>query len=182
MSGIIWKGKGNTCFNCSSICSISYVVLGGKILCLDCYDGNKKFKKKNDTNAYKDKQRKASAYSKELKRKKTDSERKFERILNKTGFKYSCQRSFIAGDSFYICDYVLSEPVSIVFEIDGGYHNTIGQKYKDQKKDEYLRGRKFNVVRITNQRVDTLTVEELKQIIEKNNRKGGLQKFETDRY
>lgn len=181
-----WKAGRKTCFNCSTVCTIRYVVLSSKILCLDCYDGthltrSAMAKKKGDT-SFKDKQRKSEVYAKELKRKKTDSERKFERLLNKTGFKYSCQRPFIAGEAFYICDYVLKEPISIVFEIDGGYHNTPEQSAKDHQKDEYLRARKFNVVRITNQRAGTLTLEELMQIIEKNNRKGGLQKLETDRY
>lgn len=172
------------CTVCSKRCTDTYVVFKSKILCLNCYTAKHVAVTTghNTTPAFKDKQRKADRYSKQNRRKKTPSELKFESILKKTGIKYTAQRAFIAGDAFYICDYVLERPYSIAFEIDGEYHESNHQRLKDDKKDEYLRSRKFNVVRISNKRVETLTVSELMAIIKKNYRSGGLQKHETDRY
>lgn len=90
----------------------------------------------------------------------TTAELKFKDKLDKCGIRYIFQKGFIAGNGYYIVDFYLPKPYKLCIEIDGGYHDTIGQKYKDGYKNRYLiEERGFRVLRIKNEDVDSFDIE-----------------------
>ena len=90
----------------------------------------------------------------------TNSEITFKNKLDLLGIRYLFQKGFISGNGYYFVDFYLPKPYKVCVEIDGGYHNTIEQKYKDSKKDRYLiEERNFKVLRIKNEDVEKFDIE-----------------------
>jgi very-short-patch-repair endonuclease len=60
----------------------------------------------------------------------------------------------------------LPKPYKLCIEIDGDVHDSFEQKIKDNKKDWYLKNlRKFNVLRLTNEKAELITIDELKKVL-----------------
>jgi len=98
--------------------------------------------------------RKTVRYRKKiLKQRATPSETIFRKRLDDAGIHYQFQKGFISGKFYCFVDFYLPSPKKICIEIDGGYHNTPEQQKKDFAKDQYLKGRKFKVIRIKNEDV-----------------------------
>lgn len=69
------------------------------------------------------------------------------------------QKGFYKGEFHCIVDFYLPKPLKTCIEIDGGYHDTPKQKYKDYWKDKYLTEvRGFKVIRIKNEDVKNFDV------------------------
>ena len=112
---------------------------------------------------YKDKQRLCSKRTLELKSNLTEAEKRVKELFIALGVKHKTQKGFIKGDFFCIADFYLPFPYCAVVEVDGGYHNSAGQVYRDVKKDEYYRSRRFRVLRITNDVAMSMTESDLKK-------------------
>lgn len=96
----------------------------------------------------------------------TKSELLFKDILDNLNIRYLFQKGFTAGKGFYIVDFYLPSPYKICIEIDGGYHNTPIQIFKDKNRTKYLEeSRGFKVIRFTNDEVTKLTLEQIKERI-----------------
>ena len=103
--------------------------------------------------------------TKNLKEKLTPAETIFAQKLEAIGVRYISQKGFIAGDYFCIVDFYLPRPIKVCVEIDGGYHNTENQRNRDARKDAYLRGRGFRVIRLTNREVSQITQEKIQALL-----------------
>jgi very-short-patch-repair endonuclease len=112
---------------------------------------------------YKDKQRLCSKRTLELKSNLTEAEKRVKELFIALGVKHKTQKGFIKGDFFCIADFYLPFPYCAVVEVDGGYHNNAGQVYRDVKKDEYYKSRRFRVLRITNDVAMSMTESDLKK-------------------
>ena len=95
----------------------------------------------------------------------TPSELRMRKLLEKLGVFYQFQKGFIAGGVMYIVDFYLPHPYKLVIEVDGGYHQEPIQQFKDAKRDAYFQWRGFNVLRIRNEEVATLTKIQLRKLI-----------------
>lgn len=85
----------------------------------------------------------------------------FKKKLDDFGIKYIFQKGFIQGTLTCIVDFYIPSPHKICIEIDGGYHDTKTQKKKDKYRDDYLRKRGFNVVRIKNEDVKDFNIKSI---------------------
>lgn len=81
----------------------------------------------------------------------TPSELKFRRILELENISHSFQHVYVYSWKHYILDFLVGD---IVFEIDGGYHNTEEQKLKDKERDYRLSVGGLKVVRIQNKQAE----------------------------
>lgn len=112
--------------------------------------------------SFKDKQKTLFKRQKELRLKPTASELIFKERLDELGISYIFQKAFIAGDYYCIVDFYLPKPYKIVFEIDGGYHDTKEQQIKDYYRDKYLQDKRgFKAIRIKNEDVTTVDIKKL---------------------
>lgn len=80
---------------------------------------------------------------------RTKAERAFLYQLKQTDINYKFQKGFIAGCNFAITDFYFPDYKTVI-EIDGGYHNTPKQQYRDKTRTAYLNNRGIKVIRITN--------------------------------
>lgn len=111
---------------------------------------------------YKEKQRLCAKRTLELKSNLTESERRVGELLVSLGVKHKTQKGFIKGDFFCIADFYLPFPYCTVIEVDGGYHNSSSQVYRDLKKDEYYKWRRIRVLRITNDVAMSMTESDMR--------------------
>lgn len=114
---------------------------------------------------FKIKQKLCAQYRRELKERITAQEYKVMSLLEKHNIRFMFQKGFIAGDNFVIADFYLPRPLKLVIEIDGYYHETEKQKKRDKNKDWYYSQRRFKVLRIKNEQIDSLSDDELLKII-----------------
>lgn len=110
------------------------------------------------------KQSKCSKYRRDLLHKTTNSEKITKIMLEELGIKFIEQKGFIQGNYFCIVDFYIPL-LRLCLEIDGGYHSQEQQIRKDFRKDNYLRDRGFNVLRITNEQISIFKKEDLLKII-----------------
>lgn len=101
-----------------------------------------------------------SKYKKELIKKSTKSELIFKNRLDKIGLKYIFQKGFLAGKTFVIADFYIPEK-KLVIEIDGSIHYLKYVAFRDKLKDEYYKTRRFNVIRIKNENVESFDLNEI---------------------
>ena len=85
--------------------------------------------------------------ARKLRKDPTKAERYLWHILRSKGTGVKFRRQAIIGS--YIVDFVCFEK-KLIIEIDGGQHN---QSKADSKRDEWLRGQGFNVIRFWNNEV-----------------------------
>lgn len=104
---------------------------------------------------FQDKQRTLFERKARLLRRETPSEKTFRLRLERAGVDFIPQKAFIQGGGYYFVDFYLPKPLKVCVEIDGGYHDDAEQAESDRRKDAYLRGRGFTVVRIRNEDVET---------------------------
>lgn len=96
----------------------------------------------------------------------TESELILKNKLDKLRIKNMFQKGFWKGDFSCIVDFYLPKPYKIVIEVDGEYHTTEKQKYRDSFKDKYLtEERGFNVIRLSNEEAKNITLHDLKFLI-----------------
>ena len=116
---------------------------------------------------FKDKQKTVNKRLITLRSKATQSEIIFKDKLEGLKYKFIFQKSFIKGDFYCIVDFYLPAPKKLCIEIDGGYHNTPEQVRKDNYRDIYLtKERKFKVLRLTNEEAITISLDNLKILID----------------
>lgn len=109
----------------------------------------------------------ANKFREDLIKKQTDSEKRFKIFLNRIGVKYEFQKIIFYDSSFYIVDFYLPSR-KIVFEIDGGYHNSKEQKSKDNKRTGIIKNYGVKkVYRFTNEETTNTSecVSRLKHIL-----------------
>jgi len=116
---------------------------------------------------YKDKQRLCSKRTRDLKKAFTESENHVAKLLSELGVKHKKQKGFIKGDFFCIADFYLPAPYCAVIEVDGGYHTTPKQQYRDVMKDEYYRWRRFRILRITDEQAMSMDSIALKDELDR---------------
>lgn len=113
---------------------------------------------------------KAVIFQKQNKKKQTRSERKMAGYLNKNKFNFEPQKIFFYGEErqyFYLSDFYLPDQ-QIVIEVDGKYHNAPEQQKRDWYKDQhYTKRLKLKLLRITNDKLSSLSVRSFKEILEK---------------
>ena len=104
-------------------------------------------------------------YRKELSEKTTPMERKAEGYLRQLGISHRSQVGISNGPSFYIMDFHLPKPYRINLEIDGGYHRR--QVAYDRKRDHFMTMMRRRVVRITNEEMEKMSLNEFNIVLEK---------------
>lgn len=87
-----------------------------------------------------------------LRARMTDAERKLWSVLRGNQFGAHFRRQVPQGP--YYCDF-LSVKAMLVVEVDGSQHYTREGLAYDNKRDAYLRGRGFRVIRFSNAEVLT---------------------------
>ena len=88
---------------------------------------------------------KINTLARNLRKRSTDTERflwKYLRTKQLEGFKFRRQQPI----GSYIVDFVCFEK-KIVIEADGGQHSESREREKDKKRDKWLRGQGFKVLR-----------------------------------
>ncbi len=105
-------------------------------------------------------------YQKKLRKNKTSSEKEFEKKLRSFEIKFISQKAFKFNDKNYIADYFLTK-TNVIIEIDGGYHATDLQSYKDRERDRIFAANGFKVIRLKNNEINDLTKTKLNFLITK---------------
>ena len=121
-------------------------------------------------------QEKAEEFRADLIKKQTPSEAKFKIILKELNIKYEFQKIFYTETTFYIADFYIPEH-NIVIEVDGGYHSTLEQKKKDNKRTAKLIEDIEGVYRIKNEVVENIDLA--KKIVKEFLVKAEKEKLET---
>ena len=80
----------------------------------------------------------------------TESEKVLWNALRENIQGYRFRRQHAIGQ--YIADFVCL-PARLVIEVDGGYHHSREQQDKDNIRTDYLEGKRFHVVRFSNEEV-----------------------------
>lgn len=94
-------------------------------------------------------------YGEKLRNKQTKAESLFGEILTKLELHFKAQKGLYKDhDTFCFCDFYLPRPYRVAIEIDGGYHFTPTQIRKDKKKEQYILGRRYHVIRFKNEDVE----------------------------
>ena len=88
--------------------------------------------------------------AKELKKFPTEAETLLWEYLRNRQLGAKFNRQHIIGD--YIVDFVCIEK-GLIVEVDGGYHNTAGQREADANRSEELARIGFEVIRFSNEEV-----------------------------
>ena len=103
---------------------------------------------------YKRKQSRNNKYLIELRNKATPAELKMIDVLDELGYDYIFQKGFFGAKYHCIVDFYLPKPYGLCIEVDGKYHNNVGQLIKDKRREKFLRYiRRFNLLRINNEYV-----------------------------
>ena len=98
----------------------------------------------------------------------TEPEKKLWERLSKNqieGLKFRRQHPIL----FYIADFYC-HALHLIIEIDGGYHDTIEQKVKDDERTEHLKSNGITLIRFSNEEVLNNmdgVIEEIIRIIHK---------------
>lgn len=95
----------------------------------------------------------------------TDAEKiLWEKLRNKNfeNFKFRRQHPI----QLYIADFYCHE-LKLIIEIDGGYHETAAQREKDFERSEILNFNGLEIIRFTNQQIQSNLPEVLRIISEK---------------
>lgn len=109
----------------------------------------------------------ADKYRKDLIKKQTNSEKVFKAKLKSLGIKYEFQKIVFDGDKFYIVDFYIPK-LKLVIEIDGGYHTTKDQIYKDKVRISRLSILGYKrVSRFTNEEAISIKDFKIKEILNK---------------
>lgn len=100
-------------------------------------------------------------YRNELEKNATVSEMVFRKRLRSARIKHEFQR--VLGP--FIVDFWVARKM-LVIEIDGGYHDTSGQRAYDNRRDAFFQGFGITTIRIPNEQVHSWPIEIIKNIPE----------------
>ncbi len=114
---------------------------------------------------YKDKQKTLYKRVISLRRRATPSEKHLINILEESEIEYIFQKGFIKGNYYCIVDFYIPRPYKLCIEVDGGYHLTDEQQKRDERKDKYLISRRLKILRLKNEQVDMLSIDEFNKMI-----------------
>lgn len=110
-------------------------------------------------------QRLASQYKKELRKKATPSEKKVYSILRVLYPSVQFQKAFISGPNIIIVDFYIPFPLGIVIELDGSHHYKGIQLAKDKSRDKWLKEKGLKVIRIKNKEIKNIDWKSLVETI-----------------
>jgi very-short-patch-repair endonuclease len=110
-----------------------------------------------DNSFIKEKQRLLAKYQLNMRCSPTPSEGIFESLLKEMNLPYKAQKGFFAKHkSFTILDFWLGRPYRVAIEIDGLYHTYPDVVLKDKAKEDYLKQRRFHLIRFKNEDLSDL--------------------------
>jgi len=119
-------------------------------------------KEKTKKEVYADKQRTLERRKIKLREHATEHELFFEYNLKRLKIKHQFQKGVIDKDHFMIPDFFI-QSLNMVVELDGGYHYSSKQQYRDYYKDKHYEERGFRILRMKNEDVYSFDFEELKK-------------------
>jgi cyclase len=100
-----------------------------------------------------------------LRKNATPSELKFKQLLDDAKIEYVFQKPLLTTYKYYIVDFWFKKHLLII-EIDGSVHNNLDQVKKDIFKDKYITEKRgFRIIRLTNEQVNNMSVEDVKKIV-----------------
>jgi len=88
----------------------------------------------------------------------TPQELKVKTALDTIRAEYVFQKEISYVDQVRFVDFYLPEPLALIIEVDGGYHDTEDQKVKDADREDFIKYvyPRAEFFRITNRHVDDL--------------------------
>lgn len=114
---------------------------------------------------YADKQRTLERRKTKLRIRATEHELFFEYNLKRLKIKHQFQKGVIDKDHFMIPDFFIPS-LNMVVELDGGYHYSSKQQYRDYYKDKHYEERGFRILRMKNEDIYTFDFDELKKSVD----------------
>lgn len=123
---------------------------------------NPKKKVVDNKKAYADKQRTLEKRKAQLRMNATEHEIYFWYQLKKLSIPHLFQKGVIDGDNFCIPDFYIKS-LNMVVELDGEYHDSSKQQYRDYYKDKHYAERGFRILRMRNEKVYDFDFNELKK-------------------
>lgn len=118
---------------------------------------------------------KANSYKSDLTKRTTFPERVFKNILDEYKILYELQHVIYIHNNyvingFYIADFFIPK-FNLIIELDGEYHYTPQQKYKDSVRDTLIQNRDYYILRIDNEEVynKQTVLKKIINYIESNN-------------
>lgn len=96
----------------------------------------------------------------------TIAEKKLFELLTQIGIEFEFQKAFITEWVFAIPDFFI-ESMRLIIEVDGSVHNLVRVKKKDALHNKYFKSKGYDVLRMTNEHVMTLTKTKLKNILKR---------------
>lgn len=123
--------------------------------------------------------KKADKYKRELRKRATPAEKHIKKYLVSIKkkysiegvfkFKYKFQKSYYdIKDNLFIVDFYFPT-TGVSLEIDGGYHDTYKQKWRDYYKEKFIREKRHGrIVRLTNEEALEMSEEDFLNFLEKN--------------
>lgn len=122
-------------------------------------------KAKTKKELYADKQRTLERRKTKLRLKATEHEVFFLYHLKRLKIKHQFQKGVIDKDHFMIPDFFIPS-LNMVVELDGGYHYSSKQQYRDYYKDKHYEERGFRILRMKNEDIYTFDFDELKRSVD----------------
>lgn len=123
-------------------------------------------KEKSKKELYADKQRTLERRKTKLRINATEHELFFQYNLKRLKIKHQFQKGVIDKDHFMIPDFFIPS-LNMVVELDGGYHYSSKQQYRDYYKDKHYEERGFRILRMKNEDVYNFDFDELKKSTDK---------------
>lgn len=119
-------------------------------------------REKTKKEIYADKQRTLERRKTKLRLNATEHEVFFQYHLKRLKIKHQFQKGVIDKDHFMIPDFFIPS-LNMVVELDGGYHYSSKQQYRDYYKDKHYEERGFRILRMKNEDIYTFDFDELKR-------------------
>ena len=94
----------------------------------------------------------------------TKYERKICRFLKEMNVYFHQQHDFKYKDSFIMVD-ILIPQVKVVIEVDGRHHYRGQNLLNDIERDRFLTGMGFRVIRIMNEQIKDMQIEDFKKFV-----------------
>lgn len=94
----------------------------------------------------------------------TKNEKRLWRLLSSLNILFNKQHLFDYENSFIMVDILLPQTKQII-EVDGKHHYKGQKLLDDAKRDMFLTGLGFKVIRVTNEQVKDMTEKQLSKIL-----------------
>lgn len=119
---------------------------------------------RKNSSSYSKHQSLLSRFKKELKIKKTESEKRIEVLLRESGIAFIDQKGFHTDASFIIADFYIPKPYKVIVEVDGNSHDN--KRVQDAARDDFMwSSRRINTLRIRNEQAFLISKNQLKRMI-----------------